>query len=171
MITVHRRARVCVAILAVLVVAAAFAFFPSRASARAAESQRVPGANAWMYRFRAAIPQQTYNAIVVSPRFSVNIPSAQFIVRTVAASGTVEDFAFHVRTGETQTINFPEDWTPTGDSILYVTDDVQFSAWGITRNGLMRFEPIERDPDEGIDERERERDLDRFRRERDRNTK
>jgi hypothetical protein len=127
----------------------------------------------WLARFRVAIPQQTYTAIVVSPRPAAQLASALFLIRTIDALGNVEDFAFHVKPGETLTLPFGESaqgggWAPNGESILYAIDDLPFAAWGIAREGLVRFEPVERDPGEGIDERERQRDLERFRRERDR---
>lgn len=137
-------------------------------AAKNASGPSIPAANAWLYRFRAAIPQHTYNSITVSPRYSQNNPSVLFVIRTVTVNGTVDDFAFHIPSGESFTINFPDRWTPNGDSLLYVAEDISFAAWGVTPHGLIRFETAERDPNESLDERDRARDLDRFRRERNR---
>lgn len=137
-------------------------------AAKSASAPSIPAANAWLYRFRAAIPQQTYNSITVSPRYSQNTASVLFVIRAVTVNGTVDDFAFHVPPGESFTINFPDRWTPNGDSILYIAEDISFAAWGVTPYGLIRFETVERDPTESTDERDRARDLERFRRERNR---
>ena len=127
-------------------------------------------ARKWFGPYRAAIPAANYDSIVVSPRNGpAGAATAMFVIRTISATGEVDDFAFQVPVGETYTLSFPSGWVSNGDSILYAPEAIWFSAWGITPNGLLRFETVERDPREGIDERERRRDLDEFRRERERN--
>lgn len=127
----------------------------------------------WVTRYRAAIPQATYSAIVISPRPDRGVElgdTVQFVIRAEDARGNVEDFAFHVPAGETLTIPLAGDggagWSPRGEAILYAPDNGVFAAWGITSNGLVRFEPVERDAEAAAEERERQRDLEQFRRER-----
>ncbi len=147
------------------------------ASAASASAPRIGGNAAglpwWVTRYRAAIPQATYSTIVISPRPTRGVElgdSVQFVIRAEDARGRVEDFAFHVPAGETISISIASDggagWTPRGEAILYAPDNGVFAAWGVTANGLVRFEPVERDAQEAAEERERERDLEQFRRER-----
>lgn len=149
----------------------------SSASAASASAPRIGGNAAglpwWVTRYRAAIPQATYSAIVISPRPTRGVElgdTVQFVIRAEDARGNVEDFAFHVPAGETITIPLAGDggagWSPRGEAILYAPDNGVFAAWGITANGLVRFEPVERDAEEAAEERERQRDLEQFRRER-----
>lgn len=120
-----------------------------------------------LFRAVAVIPSTTYTSILVSPleprgREPTKPSSAGFMIRARDATGFVEDFAFHVKLGETFVLETPRGWTPTGNALLYSFGEAPFAAWGVTNTGaLVRFEEPVLDPNREAEMRDRERELDR----------
>lgn len=118
------------------------------------------------------IPPGAYQALVVSPRDGGG--SVQFILRTRSAAGA-SDFPFFVPAGDIRSIQFPHGLSITTPSALIAPRSVSFAAWGVSAGtrqaesvspgGLVRFEPLGRDPDRDDRDRRRGREFDEFLRE------
>lgn len=144
---------------------------------RAAEPPAAP-ANDLDLRYTVVVPRANYQALVISPRAGVDgnprttlgepLP---FIIRSRDAAGRVSDFPFFVRVGDLHTVSFPTGWSPSTESALFAPDGAIFAAWGVTagREGaggqIIRFEPLERDPQRDARDRDRARAFDEFLRE------
>lgn len=148
-------------------------------NARAQEDRRVAsGGEAGGYA--VVVPRLAYQTIVISPEgVPGDLLPLRFTIRTREPSGVVSDFPVFVRRGELATLTFPQGWAPTGDSFLLAQRDVRFAAWGVemsrSREGtpgpgpLVRFVPVERDPQRDAADREREREFEALLREAERN--
>lgn len=118
------------------------------------------------------IPPGAYQSLVISPRGGGG--SVQFILRTRSAAGA-SDYPFFVPAGEIRSIEFPHGLSLTTPSALIAPRNVTFAAWGVSAGtrqaesvspgGLVRFEPLGRDPDRDDRDRRRGREFDEFLRE------
>lgn len=127
------------------------------------EEGLVDPATGAMFHSVTSIPVARYEAIVVSPTVGPEQGvTAQFMIRAPDATGSVQDFVFHIPPGETFELTFPEGWSPSGGALLYSFSAVRFAAWGISAQGLVRFEPIEPDANRDAMDRARAREWERL---------